>query len=106
MPFPGWGYSYNALCVPLTSDWQCSLVPARDLQDVDRGWTLPYEERQKKRKEREEQIEQDRRDFVRLFRVSVSRHTTRACSDSARMPLLSANTCVSRACLRRTMGTA
>lgn len=56
-------------------------MPARDLQDVDRGWTLSYEERQKKRKEREEQIEQDRRDFVRLFRVSISHHTTRACSD-------------------------
>ncbi|SAK61415.1 hypothetical protein AWB75_02623 [Caballeronia catudaia] len=74
MSFPEWGYSYNALYVPLTSDWQCSLVPARDLQDVDRGWKLSYENRQKARKEREEQIEQDRRDFDRLFRVSTSRN--------------------------------
>ena len=81
MPFPEWGQSYNALCVPLTSDWQCSLVPARDVQDVDRGWALSYEERQKKLKEREEQIEQDRRDFDRLFRVAISRHATGACRD-------------------------
>ncbi|WP_407642209.1 hypothetical protein, partial [Caballeronia catudaia] len=81
MSFPEWGRSYNALWVPLTSDWQCSLVPARDVQDVDRGWKLSYEERQKARKEREEQIEQDQRDFDRLFRVSIDRRAARACSD-------------------------
>ncbi|CAM2181692.1 conserved hypothetical protein [Paraburkholderia sacchari] len=81
MPLPEWGYSYNALCVPLTSDWQCSLVPARDVQDVDRGWRLSYEERQKARKERDEQIEQDRQDFDRLFRVSAGRRAALACSD-------------------------
>lgn len=81
MSFPEWGNSYNALHVPLTSDWQCSLVPARDMQDVDRGWKLSYEERQKARREREEQIEQDRRDFDRLFRVSTSRRVARASSD-------------------------
>lgn len=73
MAFPEWGYSYNALCVSLTSDWQCSLVPACDLEDVDRGWKLSCEERQKARKEREEQIEQDCKDFDRLFRVSIDR---------------------------------
>ncbi|MCG5075890.1 hypothetical protein [Paraburkholderia tagetis] len=81
MLVPEWGYSYNALCVPLTSDWQCSLVPARDLQDVDHGWRLSYEEPQKARKDRDEQIEQDRQDFDRLFRVSAGRRAARACSD-------------------------
>jgi hypothetical protein len=69
MSFPEWGRSYNGLSVPLTSDWQCSLIPIRDLPDVDRGWKLSYDERQKARKERDEQIEQDRQDFDRLFRV-------------------------------------
>ncbi|RAR58783.1 hypothetical protein C7401_11299 [Paraburkholderia unamae] len=81
MSLPEWGYSYNALFVPLTSDWQCSLVPIRDVDDVDRGWKLSYEERQKARKEREEQIEQDQRDFDRYFRVGTSRRAARACSD-------------------------
>ena len=81
MSLPEWGYSYNALYVSLTSDWQCSLVPARDVEDLDRWWKLSYEERQKARKEREEQIEQDRKDFDRLFRVHTSRRTARACSD-------------------------
>ncbi|MDR5732287.1 hypothetical protein QCE47_08005 [Caballeronia sp. LZ025] len=81
MSFPEWGRSYNALWVPLTSDWQCSLVPARDVQDVDRGWKLSYEERQKARKECEEQIEQDQRDFDRLFRLSIDRCAARACRD-------------------------
>jgi hypothetical protein len=81
MSFPEWGCSYNALYLPLTSDWQCSLVPARDVQDVDRGWMLSYEERQQARKEREEQIKQDRQDFDRLFRVSINRRNARACSD-------------------------
>ncbi|CAM2179696.1 conserved hypothetical protein [Paraburkholderia sacchari] len=81
MALPEWGYSYNALYVPLTSDWQCSLVPARDVEDVDRGWKLSYEERQKARKEREEQIERDCKDFDRLFRVSIDRCAARACSD-------------------------
>ena len=81
MSFPEWGCSYNALYLPLTSDWQCSLVPARDVQDVDRGWKLSYEERQLARKEREERIKQDRQDFDRLFRVSINRRAARACSD-------------------------
>ncbi|MGF6634291.1 hypothetical protein OKW38_002975 [Paraburkholderia sp. MM5496-R1] len=67
--------------MPLTSDWQCALVPAHDVQEVDRGWKLSYEERQKARKEREEQIEQDQRDFDRLFRVSTRRRDARGCSD-------------------------
>lgn len=81
MSFPEWGHSYNALHVPLTSDWQCALVPAGDVQDVDRGWKLSYEGRQKARKAREEQIEQDRQDFDRFFRVSIDQRTARACSD-------------------------
>ncbi|SAK98904.1 hypothetical protein AWB75_07211 [Caballeronia catudaia] len=101
MSFPEWGHSYNALYVPLTSDWQCSLVPIRDMQDVDRGWKLSYEERQKARTEREEQIEQDRQDFDRLFRVSINRHAARACSDFGRMRHLSASTFAFRDCLRR-----
>lgn len=81
MAMPEWGYSYNALYVPLTSDWQCSLVPARDVQDVDRGRRLSYEERQRAREEREEQIARDRRDFDRLFRVGTSRRAARGCDD-------------------------
>ncbi|WP_413188890.1 hypothetical protein [Paraburkholderia sacchari] len=42
---------------------------------------MTYDERQQKRKKREEQIEQDRRDFDRLFRVSTSRRDAPACSD-------------------------
>jgi hypothetical protein len=53
----------------------------RDMHDVDRGWKLSYEERQKARKECEEQIEQDQRDFDRLFRVSNNRRAAHACSD-------------------------
>jgi hypothetical protein len=81
MSFPEWGRSFNALSVPLTSDWQCSLVPIRDLPDVDHGWKLSYDERQKARKERDEQIEQDRHDFDRWFRVSIDRRAARFCSD-------------------------
>ncbi|MFT0171903.1 hypothetical protein ACLKMY_23300 [Paraburkholderia mimosarum] len=81
MSLPEWGYSYNALCVPLTSDWQCSLVPVSDVEDVDRGWTLSFEERQKARKQREETIEQDRKDFNRFFRTSIRRCHARACRD-------------------------
>ncbi|POR49064.1 hypothetical protein B0G62_11246 [Paraburkholderia eburnea] len=73
MSLPEWGHSYNALYVPLKGGWQCALVPASDIEEVDRGWKLPYEERQ----EREEQIAQDRRDFDRLFRVSISRRAAR-----------------------------
>ncbi|RAR56900.1 hypothetical protein C7401_11787 [Paraburkholderia unamae] len=81
MSLPEWGHSYNALFVPLTSDWQCSLVPAREMEDVDRGWKLSYEERLKACKVREAQIEQDQRDFDRRFRVSISRRAARACGD-------------------------
>jgi hypothetical protein len=81
MSLPEWGYSYNALSVPLTSDWQCSLVPARDVEVPNSWWSLSYFERQKKREEREKLIEQDRRDFDRLFRVSTSRRAARACTD-------------------------
>lgn len=91
MSFPEWGHSYNALWVPLTSDWQCSLVPARDMHDVDRGWKLSYEERQKARKECEEQIEQDQRDFDRLFRVSNNAALRTPVAISVSMLLLSAN---------------
>jgi hypothetical protein len=81
MPLPEWGRSYNALSVPLTSDWQCSLVPARDVGEPTTWWSLSYDERQQKRKDREEQIDQDQRDFDRLFRVSTSRRDARACTD-------------------------
>lgn len=81
MSFPEWGYSYNALCVPLTSNWQCSLVPARDVTEPTSWWSLSYGERQQKRKDREKQIEQDQRDFDRLFRVSTSRREARGCSN-------------------------
>jgi hypothetical protein len=81
MSFPEWGFSYNALCVPLASDWQCSLIPSRDVQDVDRGWTNSYFEREKAREDRRKQIAQDRQDFDRLFRVSTNRRAARACSD-------------------------
>ncbi|TDV18331.1 hypothetical protein [Paraburkholderia caballeronis] len=81
MSFPEWGYSYNALYVPLTCDWQCSLVPARDVQEVDCDWKLSYEKRQQKRRERTEQIAQDRKDFDRLFRVTIDRRAARTCSE-------------------------
>ncbi|MBV8262099.1 MAG: hypothetical protein JO239_14455 [Paraburkholderia sp.] len=38
----------------LTSDWQCSLVPARDVEEPTTWWSLSFDERQKKRKERED----------------------------------------------------
>lgn len=81
MALPEWGYSYNALSVPLTSDWQCSLVPARDVGEPTSWRDLSYFERQQKREDREKQIEQDRRDFDRLFRVDTHRRAARACSD-------------------------
>ncbi|WP_433703907.1 hypothetical protein [Paraburkholderia sacchari] len=81
MSLPEWGSSYNALYVPLKGGWQCALVPARDIEDVDRGWRLSYEERQKARKAREDQIEQDRRDFDQLFRVSIACRASRISGD-------------------------
>ncbi|WP_322053670.1 hypothetical protein [Paraburkholderia bannensis] len=81
MALPEWGNSYNALYVPLKGGWQCALVPARDIDDVDRGWRLSYEERQKERKARADQMEQDRRDFDQLFRVSIARRASRTSSD-------------------------
>jgi hypothetical protein len=81
MSFPEWGFSYNALHVPLTSDWQCSLVPTHEIQDVDRDRKLPHEERKNMRKAREKQIEQNRQDFDRLFRISTSRRAARHCRD-------------------------
>jgi hypothetical protein len=81
MSFPEWAQSYNALYVPLASDWQCSLVPARDVQHVDRTWDVSYDERQKAIKSREQLIEQDRRDFDRLFRVSINRDDARTSDD-------------------------
>ncbi|WP_146055194.1 hypothetical protein [Paraburkholderia eburnea] len=67
--------------MPLKGGWQCALVPARDIEDVDRGWRLSYEERQTARKAREEQMEQDRRDFDQIFRVSIRRGASRICGD-------------------------
>ncbi len=81
MSLPEWGSSYNALYVPLKGGWQCALVPAHDIEDIDRGWRLSYEERQKVRKAREEQMVQDRRDFDQLFRVSIGRKASRTSAD-------------------------
>lgn len=81
MSFPEWGRSYIALYVPLEGGWQCALVPVRDIEDVDCDWRLAYEERRKAREDREEQIEQDRRDFDRLFRVNISRRAARVYGD-------------------------
>ncbi len=81
MSLPEWGSSYNALYVPLKGSWQCALVPARDIEDVDRGWRLSYDERQKARKAREDQMAQDRRDFDQLFRVSIARRSARVSGD-------------------------
>ncbi|WP_322094578.1 hypothetical protein [Paraburkholderia bannensis] len=81
MALPEWGNSYNALYVPLKGGWQCALVPARDIDDVDRGWGLSYEQGQKARKARADQMEQDRRDFVQLFRVSIARRASRTSRD-------------------------
>lgn len=81
MPIPEWGRSYHALSVPLAGGWQCSLVPARDVDEPTTWWSLTYDKRQKKRKEREEQIDLDRGDFDRLFRAFTGRRDTWACSD-------------------------
>ncbi|WP_321953027.1 hypothetical protein [Paraburkholderia bannensis] len=81
MSLPEWGSSYNALYVPLNGGWQCALVPDRDIEDVDRGWRLSYDERQKARKAREDQMEQDRRDFGQIFRVSIPRRAARTSGD-------------------------
>ncbi|WP_156992075.1 hypothetical protein [Paraburkholderia oxyphila] len=56
-------------------------MPARDIEAVDRGWRLSFEERQKARKAREDQMEQDRRDFDQLFRVAIARRESRASGD-------------------------
>ncbi|WP_322030017.1 hypothetical protein [Paraburkholderia sp. J76] len=81
MSLPEWGGSYNALYVPLKGGWQCALVPACDIGVGDRGGQLSFEERQKARKTREGQMEQDRRDFDQLFRVSIARRTSRISGD-------------------------
>lgn len=81
MSFPEWGFSYNALCVPLTCNWQCSLVPSRDFEEPASWWGLSYDERQQKRNDREDRIEQDRKDFDRLFRVTTSRRAARGDRD-------------------------
>jgi hypothetical protein len=60
----------------------CALMPAREVQEVDRSWLLSFEERKQKRKEQKEQIEQDRQDFDRLFKVRIDRRAVRSCSDS------------------------
>jgi len=73
MSFPEWGYSYNALYVPLRQwGWQCALMPAGEVEE-EGGFngSLSFEEREKKRKERKRQIEQDKDDFHRLFRVDI-----------------------------------
>jgi hypothetical protein len=71
MSMPEWGYSYNALYVPLTSDWQCALVAARDVEEPSSWWRLTYDERQQKRKDQEKKIAEDRKDFLGLFRLSL-----------------------------------
>ncbi|WP_240160971.1 hypothetical protein [Burkholderia sp. Ax-1719] len=71
MSLPDWGHSYHALYVPLTSDWQCALMLARDVEEPSSWWQLTYDQREQKRKAREKQIDQDRRDFLELFRVSL-----------------------------------
>ncbi|BAN22473.1 hypothetical protein [Caballeronia insecticola] len=81
MPFPEWGYSYNALYVPLSGGWHCALMPVSELPAVDRGWQLSYDERKQKKKEREEQIEQDKQDFDRLFRLRIDARGARFCSE-------------------------
>ncbi|SAL36697.1 hypothetical protein AWB70_02611 [Caballeronia cordobensis] len=80
MAFPEWGRSFNALYVPLSGGfgWQCTLMTRREFHQID--WfmwrthpygDLSYEERGIKEKEQQRQIEQDRRDFDRLFRARI-----------------------------------
>ncbi|SAL16761.1 hypothetical protein AWB71_00664 [Caballeronia peredens] len=73
MSFPEWGYSYNALYVPLSGGWHCALMPIREVPNVDREWRLSFEERKQKKRERQEQIEKDRQDFERLFELRMDR---------------------------------
>ncbi|WP_244830170.1 hypothetical protein [Caballeronia sp. TF1N1] len=81
MSFPEWGYSYNALYVPLGVNWFCALVPTREVHEVDRNWNLPFEERKKKRQEQQEHIAQDRQDFDRLFRLHLNQRGARISSE-------------------------
>jgi hypothetical protein len=81
MSLPEWGYSFNALYVPLTGGWHCALMPTREVPQVDRGWRLSYEERKQKKKEREEQIKQDRQDFDRLFRLRIDQREAAGSSE-------------------------
>jgi hypothetical protein len=73
MSFPEWGHSYNALYVPLRRwGWQCALMPAGEVEkESSFNASLAFEEREKKRRERKEQIEQDKDDFHRLFRADI-----------------------------------
>jgi hypothetical protein len=73
MSFPEWGHSYNALYVPMQQwGWQCALMPAGEVKE-DGGFegALSFEEREKKRRKRKQQIEQDKADFHRLFRADI-----------------------------------
>jgi len=76
MSFPEWGHSYNALYVPLRQwGWHCALMPAGEVKEEGSfNGPLSFEERENKRRERKKQIEQDKEDFHRLFRVGVDPH--------------------------------
>ncbi|WP_321951000.1 hypothetical protein [Paraburkholderia bannensis] len=73
MTFPEWGHSYNAIYLPLRRwGWQCALMPAAEVTADDRiDCSLSFDEREKKRERRKQQIAEDKADFQRLFRVDT-----------------------------------
>ncbi|BAN24875.1 hypothetical protein [Caballeronia insecticola] len=72
MSFPEWGRSYNALYVLTAMGLACALMPAGEVkEEASFNGSLSSEEREKKRRERKKQIEQDKDDFHRLFKIEI-----------------------------------
>ncbi|SEK10430.1 hypothetical protein SAMN05192539_10485 [Paraburkholderia diazotrophica] len=79
------GMSYNALHVPLDiGTWQCELVPAREFYSLSGGYVDRFADWDARR-EREREIEDDRRTFDRYFRPNYDfRRTIAADIDAIR----------------------
>lgn len=89
--FPEWGFSYNALYLPLgDGNWQCGLMPEREIRSSLQTWNRPSfdDKPQRKRGGRwsswddhddldepmERRIARDRDDFLQMFKVRIDRH--------------------------------
>jgi len=87
MSFPDWGTSYNALYVPLSGGWRCTLMTKRELEQNDwyrrssRFGGLSYAEREEKESAENRQREEDRRDFDVLFRARIDASSAHLSSD-------------------------